>query len=98
MSARHFVLWTRGDRTHLATRNAYRRGRAGWLFDQTGTVPDELVEALGGWEWQLPGNGPFPAFSAERLGDIVDWLIQHGYTAVVLDHPPFDPHAPGGAS
>jgi hypothetical protein len=28
MSATHFVLWTSGERTHIASRNAYRRGEA----------------------------------------------------------------------
>lgn len=87
MTARHFVLWTAGERTQVASHNAYRRGEAGWRHDERYTVPDELVDALGGWEWQTPINGPFPAFRAERLEEIVDWLLDNGYTACVVDEP-----------
>ena len=87
MTARHFVLWTSGEHTHIASRNAYRRGEASWRHDETNTVPEELVDALGGWEWQTPINGPFPAFSADSLPAIVEWLVENGYTARVVDEP-----------
>ena len=67
MTARHFVLWTSDERTHIASRNAYRKGEAGSRHDEKNTMPEELVDSLGDWEWQTPINGPFPAFSAERL-------------------------------
>jgi len=87
MTATHFVLWAAGERTHVASRYAYRRGEASWRHDEKNTVPEELVDALGWWDWQTPINGPFPAFSAERLPLIVGWLTQHGYTARVVSGP-----------
>lgn len=88
MTAKHFVVWTDGDRTHLASRSAYRRGEAAWRMDERYTVPEELVDARGGWEWQTPINGPFPAFPAARLTLIVEWLIDNGCTVRVLEEPP----------
>jgi len=87
VSTRHFVLWTTDTRTLLASRHAYRRGEAGWRFDQAGQVPDELVEELGWWDWQTPINGPFPAFSADRLPQILGWLQSNDYTALVVEEP-----------
>lgn len=88
MTARHFVLWVEGGRTRVATRNAYRRGEASWRYDEALSVPQELVMALGWEDWQTPVNGPFPAFSDQKLPEIVQWLETHGYTARVLDEPP----------
>lgn len=87
MSARHFVLWVANGRTHVASRNAYRRGEASWRYDEARTVPEALVMALGWEEWQTPINGPFPAFPAEAVLLIRDWLVDHGYTAQVVDRP-----------
>ncbi len=87
MSARHLVLWTADGRTHVASRHAYRRGEASWRHDETPTVPGELVDALGWWEWQTPINGPFPAFSAEALPAMIEWLTTNGYTAQVVAEP-----------
>ncbi len=88
MSATHFVVWASGERTHIASRNAYRRGQASWRHDEKNTVPEELVDTLGWWDWQTPINGPFPAFDAERLQDMTRWLQTHGYSVRVLDAPP----------
>ena len=88
MSARHFVVWVDGERTHIATRNFHRQGLASWRNDEASSVPADLVEALGSWQWQTPVNGPFPAFSAERIHEVAAWLVEHGYTACVLDGPP----------
>lgn len=87
MTAKHFVLWTSGERTHIASRNAYRRGQASWRHDEKNTVPEELVMELGWEDWQTPGNGPFPAFSADNLESIVVWLTANGYTARVVIGP-----------
>ena len=88
MSAGHFVLWVDGERTHVASRNAYRRGEAAWRHDETLTVPGEVVDALGWWERQTPMNGPFPAFAADRLEAVADCLRTNGYTARILQEPP----------
>ena len=88
MSARNFVLWEEGERTHIATRNFHRQGLASWRNDEASSVPADLVGALGSWQWQTPVNGPFPAFSAERIHEVAAWLVEHGYTARVLDGPP----------
>ena len=88
MTARNFVLWEEGERTHVATRNAYRRGEASWRHDEALSVPEELVTAVGLWQWQTPVNGPFPVFSAEKITEVAAWLVEHGYTARVLDGPP----------
>ena len=88
MSAQHFVLWVSGERTHVATRNAYRRGEGDWRYDEALSVPVELVMVLGWEEWQTPENGPFPAFRADKLPQIALWLNEHGYTAQVLNEPP----------
>ena len=87
MTAKHFIVWVDGGRTHVATRNAYRRGEASWRHDEARSVLDELVMALGK-KGQTPPNGPFLAFSAERIHVVAGWLVEHGYTAVVLDKPP----------
>ncbi len=50
-------------------------------------MPEELVDTLGWWDWQTPVNGPFPAFSADNLESIVEWLKQNGYTAQVVGEP-----------
>jgi len=88
VTARHFVLWVDGQRTRVATRNAYRRGEASWRYHDALSVPEELVLALGWEDWQTPVNGPFPAFSDDKLPEVVRWLVEHGYTARVLDGPP----------
>ena len=88
MTAKHVILWTDGERTHLATRNAYRRGEASWRHDEALSVPEELVTAIGLWQWQTPVNGPFPVFATEKITEILAWLVEHGYTAVVLAAPP----------
>ena len=88
MTANHFVVWVDGERTRVATRNAHRRGEASWRNDEALSVPEELVMALGWEDWQTPENGPFPAFSAERVHEVAAWLVEHGYTARVLDGPP----------
>ncbi len=87
MTARHFVVWASGERTHIASRNAFRRGQASWRHDEKNTVPEELVDALGWEDWQTPINGPFPAFSADKLESIVGWLTSNGYTARIIDNP-----------
>ena len=87
MTARHFVVWASGERTHIASRHAHRRGEAGWRHDVKDTVPEELVDTLGWWDWQTPINGPFPAFSADSLEPIVGWLTSNGYTARIIDNP-----------
>lgn len=88
MTAQHFILWVEGERTHVATRNAYRRGRASWLNDEAHSVPEELVMAHGFESWGTPINGPHPAFAAEKMPLMAQWLLDHGYTAVILDEPP----------
>lgn len=87
MTARHFVVWVDGERTHLASRHAFRRGEAGWRYDQKNTVPEQLVDELGWWDWQTPVNGPFPAFGSAALGSVVAWLLNDGCTVRVLDGP-----------
>jgi len=84
VTTKHVILWSDGERTHLATRNAYRRGEASWRHDEALSVPEELVTAIGlwQWQWQTPVNGPFPVFAAEKITEIVAWLVEHGYTAV----------------
>jgi len=84
VTTKHVILWSDGERTHLATRNAYRRGEASWRHDEALSVPEELVTAIGlwQWQWQTPINGPFPVFAAEKITEIVAWLVEHGYTAV----------------
>ena len=84
----HFVVWADDGHTHVATRNAYRRGEASWRCDDARFVPAELVEALGWEEWQTPINGPFPAFDAGRLEAVADWLESNGYTVQVLPQAP----------
>ena len=88
MTAKQFILWTDGERTHVATRNAYRRGEANWRHDEALSVPEELVTAVGSWQWQTPVNGPFPVFAAEKIAEMVAWLVEHGYTADVRAAPP----------
>jgi len=88
VSARHFVLWVDGDRTRVATCNAFRRGQASWRHDEALSVPEELVTALGWEDWQTPENGPFPAFGADKLSEMVQWLVDNGYTARALAEPP----------
>lgn len=88
MSAKHFVIWAEGGRTHVATLSSYRRGEASWRCDDARFVPAELVEALGYWEWQTPVNGPFPAFQADRLLAVASWLKGSGYSAGLLQEPP----------
>jgi len=88
VTARHFVVWVDGQRTRVATRNAYRRGEASWRHDEATSVPEELVMALGWEDWQTPENGPFPAFAADKFTQIALWLNEHGYTACILHEPP----------
>ena len=87
-TARNFVLWADAERTHIATRNFHRQGLASWRNDEASSVPADLVEALGSWQWQTPVNGPFPVFSAEKITEVAAWLVEHGYTARVLGGPP----------
>ena len=87
-TARSFVLWADAERTHIATRNFHRQGLASWRNDEASSVPVDLVEALGSWEWQTPVNGPFPVFRAEKITEVAAWLVEHGYTAHVLAAPP----------
>ena len=54
------------------------------VYKPKNVVPEELVAALGWEEWQTPANGPFPAFSADAMQAMVDWLVAHGYTAQVV--------------
>ena len=87
-TARSFVLWADAERTHIATRNFHRQGLASWRNDEASSVPGDLVEALGSWQWQTPVNGPFPVFPAEKITEVAAWLVEHGYTAHVLAAPP----------
>lgn len=87
-AARNFVVWAEAERTHIATRSFYRQGLASCRHDEASSVPADLVEELGAWEWQTPGNGPFPVFHVDRLFEVVQWLGEHGYTARVLAEPP----------
>jgi len=50
-------------------------------------LSDELVEALGWRDWQTPITGPFPAVSADRLPQILEWLQSNGHTALVVEEP-----------
>ena len=68
MTARHFVLWVEGERPHVATRNAYRRGKASWRYDEALSVPAELVMAP--WVGGLANPHQRPVPGLRRRADL----------------------------